>query len=105
MNQKILRDFVDFIRTQGIVGFATGFIVGRAISDLVGSFVNDIVNPAIGILLTRFSDLAQLSVKVGASSINYGKFLSLVINFLILSAIVYIIFKKLRLDRLDKPKQ
>ncbi|MDE2041154.1 MAG: MscL family protein [Patescibacteria group bacterium] len=100
----MLRDFINFIRTRGIVGFAVGFIIGRAISDLVGSLVTDIINPVIGILLGSFGNLSDLSVHVFSASINYGKFLNLVINFFILAFIVYFGSKILRLERLDKPK-
>jgi large conductance mechanosensitive channel len=97
--------FLEFIRTQGVVGFAIGFILGRAVSDLVGSLVNDIINPFVGIITGRFGDLTQMSWKVSTATVNYGKFLSLVINFVILAAIVYFVFKQLRLDKLDKPKK
>lgn len=97
--------FLEFIRTQGVVGFAIGFILGRAVSDLVGSLVNDIINPIVGLMLGRFKDLASLSFKVYDASINYGKFLNLVINFIILCFIVYVVFKQLRLEKLDKPKK
>lgn len=97
------RGFVHFIRTQGVAGFAIGFILGRAISDLVGSLVNDIINPIIGLGLSRFTDLSKLSVTVDGSVIAYGRFLSLLINFFILAAVVYFGIKKLS-DLLDRPK-
>src|SRR6185369_14857351 len=98
-----LMGFFEFIRTQGVVGFAIGFILGRAVSDLVASLVNDIINPFVGLVTGRFGDLNQMAWHVASATINYGKFLSLVINFIILAAIVYFIFKQLKLDRLDIP--
>jgi len=95
--------FMHFIRTQGVAGFAIGFILGRAISDLVGSLVNDIINPLIGLGLYRFTDLSKLAVTIGGSTISYGKFISLLINFFILAAIVYFGIKKLS-EKFDKPK-
>lgn len=96
--------FFHFIRTQGVAGFATGFILGRATSDLVGSLVNDIINPLIGLAFARFSDLSKLAVTVNGSTIAYGKFLSLLINFVILAAVVYFVIKKLS-EKFDKPKE
>jgi len=98
-----INGFIDFIRTQGVAGLAVGFILGKAISDLVGSLVNDIINPIIGIFLGRFSDLATLSFSIGDSTITYGKFISLLINFFIVSAVVYFGIKKL-LGKIDRPK-
>jgi large conductance mechanosensitive channel len=97
------KGFVHFIRTQGVAGFAVGFILGRAISDLVGSLVNDVINPLIGIALNRFTDLSKLSWTLAGSTINYGKFISLVINFIILALVVYYGIKKLS-ERFDMPK-
>ena len=103
MLKQQFKGFLDFIRTQGVVGFAVGFILGRAISDLVGSLVNDIINPLIGLALSRFSDLSKLSITINDSIIGYGKFLSLLINFFILAFVVYFILRKLSVV-LDKPK-
>jgi len=98
------KGFFHFLRTQGVAGFAVGFILGKAVSDLVGSFVNDIINPLIGLALSRFSDLANLTIIINDSTIRYGKFISLLINFFILAAIVYFVIKKIS-DRFDKSKE
>ena len=46
-----MRVFMDFIREQGVVGLAVGFILGGAVSKVVSSLVEDIINPILGILL------------------------------------------------------
>ncbi|MBX4209500.1 MscL family protein [Candidatus Parcubacteria bacterium] len=98
-----VRGFIHFIRTQGVVGFAVGFILGRAISDFIGSIVNDIINPTIGLALSRFTDLGNLSITVHGSVIRYGRTISLFINFIILALVVYFVIKKLA-DIIDKPR-
>jgi len=103
MIKEQLKDFIHFIRTQGVVGLAIGFILGKAVSDLVASFVNDIINPLIGLAFSRFNDLASLTLDIHGSVIGYGKFLSLLINFFIVSAIVYFVIKKL-ISKFDQPK-
>ena len=100
-----MKGFIDFIRTQGVVGLAVGFILGKAVSDVVASIVTDLVNPIIGIVLGRFGDLTALSLHVLSANITYGKFISILINFAIISFVVYFGVKKLGLDKLDKPKQ
>jgi large conductance mechanosensitive channel len=100
-----MKGFIDFIRTQGVVGLAVGFILGKAVSDVVASIVTDLVNPIIGIVLGRFGDLTALSLHVLSANITYGKFISILINFAIISLVVYFGVKKLGLDKLDKPKQ
>jgi large conductance mechanosensitive channel len=97
-----MHNFIAFIRERGISGFAIGFILGKATSDLIGSFVGDIINPLIGIVTGNFKDLSQMSFTVGDATIKYGNFIVLLINFVILAAVVYILFKTLHLDKIDK---
>ena len=100
-----MKGFIGFIRERGISGFAVGFILGKATSDLIGSFVNDIINPLLGIVTGNFKDLSKMSAHIGDATINYGNFIVLLINFLILALVVYLIFKVLRLDRIDRQAQ
>lgn len=100
-----MRKFIEFIRTQGVVGLAVGFILGGAISGLVASLVNDLINPLIGLLIGNFGNLANLSLHIGAANITYGKFLTILINFIIVALVVYFGVTKLGLDRLDKKKE
>jgi large conductance mechanosensitive channel len=99
-----MRDFIDFIRGRGIIAFGIGFILGKAVSDLIGSFVSDIINPLIG-LAGNFSDLSKASIQIGSATVKYGNFILFVINFLILALVVYILFKGLRLEKLDKKEE
>lgn len=100
-----MKGFIEFIRNQGVVGLAIGFIVGGAISSLVASLVTDIINPIVGIILGDFGDLSTLSFHVGSAVVTYGKFISGLINFIILCAVVYTVFIVLRLNKLDKKKE
>lgn len=99
-----MKGFIEFIRTQGVVGLAVGFILGKAVSDVVGSIVTDLINPIIGIALGKLGDLSELSLHVLSAEITYGKFISILINFAIIAFVVYFGVKKLGLDKLDKPK-
>lgn len=96
--------FVEFMRKQGVIGLAVGFILGGAVSKVVSSLVADIINPLIGLLLGGQRNLSAYSITVGAASINVGSFLSVVIDFAVIAAVVYFIFKGLKLDRLDLKK-
>lgn len=99
-----MKNFIEFIRSQGAVGLAVGFILGKAVSDVVASIVNDLINPIIGIVLGKFGDLSALSFHVLSANITYGKFISILINFVIVASVVYFGVKKLKLDKLDAPK-
>lgn len=97
-----MSSFVSFIRKQGVVGLAVGFILGGAVSKLVASLVQDIINPIIGIILGETGDLAILSFKIGPVQIMWGHFVGTLIDFLVIALVVYYGFKLLRLDKLDK---
>ncbi|KKS17303.1 MAG: large-conductance mechanosensitive channel-like protein [candidate division WWE3 bacterium GW2011_GWA1_41_8] len=99
-----MKGFLTFIREQGIIGLAMGFVLGGSVSKLVTSFVNDIINPIIGIGLGKVGQLNSLVIPLGPARIMIGNFISVLIDFLIIAGTVYFIFKQLKLDRLDKKK-
>jgi large conductance mechanosensitive channel len=96
-----MKGFIEFIKKQGVIGLAVGFILGGAVSKVVASFVEDIVNPIVGILLKKSGTLATVSIDIGSAKIMLGHFISIVINFLIIAFVVYFGIKWLKLDKLD----
>lgn len=103
--RKHFNDFLDFVRKQGVVGFAVGFILGGAVSALVASIVTNLVNPILGVALSRVKDLNESYVLFFGGKIMYGKLINDFINFVVLAAVVYFGVQKLGLSRLDKPKE
>ena len=101
MITKTLTGFFQFIREQGVVGLAIGFILGAGVNKVVTSLVNDIIQPVIGLFFGSVNGLNGLHY----SSIMYGRFITGLIDFAILAAIVYFGFKGLGLDKLDKQKE
>ncbi len=95
-----LQGFMQFIREQGVVGLATGFILGGAVSKLVTALVNDIVNPIIGAVLGSAEGLKAM--KLGP--VLLGDFVAVTIDFIIIAAVVYFVVKGLGLDKVDTPK-
>ncbi len=95
---------MDFIREQGVVGLAVGFILGGAISKLVSSLVNDLINPILGIVLGAAGNLKDAVFIVGPAKISWGNFVNTIIDFLVIAFVVYFGVKVLKLDRLDKKK-
>lgn len=101
--QSPMAGFVEFIRTQGVVGLTVGFILGGAVSKLVSALVENIINPLVGLALGKV-DLADKAIILGDASLNYGAFISTMIDFIIIAGVVYFGVKGLGLDKLDKPK-
>jgi len=99
--KRALGGFFDFIRERGVAGFAIGFILGGAAQKLVQALMDDLVNPLVGSLIGPVDDLSKYTI----NGFKVGDFASVLINFLILCLVVYLIFKILRLEKVDKPKQ
>lgn len=98
-----LQGFIDFIREQGIVGLAVGFILGGAVSKTVTSLVENVINPLVGLMLGKVN-LADKALTIGEATLKWGAFISTIIDFVIVAAVVYFIVRGLRLNKLDKPK-
>ena len=92
--------FVTFIREQGVVGLAIGFIMGGATSKIITSLVSDIVQPIIGLVLGSRFGLATMAL----CPVHYGSFLSNLIDFVTVAAVVFFVFRGLKLDKLDGKK-
>jgi large conductance mechanosensitive channel len=99
-----MKGFLNFIREQGVVGLAVGFILGGAVSKVVASLVGDIINPLIGLFLGATGGLAHASFHIGSAKIFLGSFISTLIDFVVIAFVVYYGIKIIGLDRLDKKK-
>lgn len=99
-----MKGFIDFIREQGIVGLAVGFILGGAISKVVAALVTDIINPVLGIIFGATSSLKEMALVVGPIKLLWGDFVSVVIDFLVIALVVYFGVRGLGLDKLDRKK-
>ena len=98
-----MKGFLDFVREQGVVGLAVGFILGGAVSKIVSSLVENIINPLIGILLGKVA-FADKVLNIGSVTLSYGAFIATLVDFIIIAGVVYFGVKMLGLDKLDKSK-
>jgi large conductance mechanosensitive channel len=102
----MFKEFRDFAVKGNFLDLAVAFILGAAFGAVVTSLVKDIIMPPIGLALGRidFSNLfialdgkAYTSLKAaqdaGAATINYGLFITTVVNFLILAFIMFLIVR------------
>lgn len=99
-----MREFINFVRSQGVVGLAVGFILGGAVSKVISSLVEDIINPLLSVVLGATDGLAHLVLTIGSIDVKYGHFLTVFIDFVVIAFVVYFVVTGLGLDRLDKKK-
>lgn len=96
---KFLDEFKAFAMKGNVVDMAVGIIIGAAFGKIVSSVVNDIIMPPIGLLLggVNFTDL-KLVMKAAtdtnpAVTWNYGNFIQVTIDFLIVAFAVFLLIK------------
>lgn len=96
--------FTDFIREQGVIGLAIGFILGGAVSKTVASLVENIINPLVGLAMGKVNLVDKILV-IGSANIKWGAFVSTIVDFIIVAAVIYFGIKALGLNKLDKKKE
>lgn len=96
---NIFTEFKTFITKGNVIDLAVGVIIGGAFAKIISSLVNDIIMPLIGILMGKvnFKDLkwvlATDSEGVVTSSVNYGTFIQVIIDFLIIGLCIFLLVK------------
>lgn len=96
---SVIKELKDFMMRGNVVDMAVGVIVGGAFGKIVSSLVSDVIMPPIGVVLggVDFSDLKiTLKEAVGetaAVTVNYGVFLQTVIDFVIISTVIFFAIK------------
>jgi large conductance mechanosensitive channel len=101
--KSLMQDFIDFLKTFGVIGLAIAFVIGQAASQLVTAFVNDIITPFIGLFLPA-GNLNAAKITIGNSTFLVGHLIGSIINFLIIAFIVFLAYKQLSRFRLVEDK-
>jgi len=110
----MLKEFKEFAVKGNMLDMAVGVIIGAAFGKIISSLVSDVLMPPIG-LLTGKVDFSSLFVsldgnhyatlaeakKAAAATLNYGVFINVVIEFLIVAFAVFLLVKQV--NRLREP--
>lgn len=96
---------MNFIREQSVVGLAVGFILGGSVSKVVTALVTDLINPIVGLVLGSTKGLQGAYLPLFGAKVMYGHFISVLIDFIVIAAIVYYVVHGLKLDKVDKKKE
>ena len=106
--KKHINGFVDFIRTQGVVGLAVGLAIGTAAGDtvkkLVDGFINPIVQFIVGSQDALNSSVWRFELWGRSADFAWGAFVSSAITLVATALVIYWIINFLKLDKLDKKK-
>ena len=96
---KFVDEFKAFAMKGNLIDMAIGIIIGAAFGKIISSFVADVVMPPLGLLIggVNFTDL-KVILKAAtetnpAVTWNYGNFLQVTFDFLIIAFAVFLIIK------------
>jgi large conductance mechanosensitive channel len=96
---SMMKEFKAFAMRGNMVDMAVGIVIGGAFGKIVSSLVADVIMPPLGMLLGKanFADLAvtlkQASGDVAAVTLNYGKFVQTVVDFVIIAFAIFMVIK------------
>lgn len=102
----MLKEFKEFALKGNMIDLAVGVIIGGAFNSLVTSLVENIIMPILS-LVTGKIDFSNLFITLdgntyktlaaaqaaGASTVNYGLFITGLLNFLIMAFVIFMIVK------------
>lgn len=111
---NILQEFKTFAMRGNVIDMAVGIIIGGAFGKIVSSIVGDIIMPAVGLLVggVNFTDLKFVmkhaviegdKVISPAVTINYGNFIQVTFDFIIIAFAVFLLVKGV--NSLSKKKE
>lgn len=108
---KIFKEFKQFAIKGNVIDLAVGIVIGAAFGKITASLVSDIIMPPVGVIISEidFSDLSitlkQATETVEAVTLNYGNFISVLVEFLIIAFVIFLVVKQInRLKRKEEAK-
>jgi len=103
MFKKFAKEFKEFALQGNVVDMAIGVIIGAAFKDIVTSFTDNFINPLIasigganiaGSIRLPWVDYTGMSLEeIQTLSLNYGAFITAIINFIIMALILFLMLK------------
>lgn len=105
--KKFLKEFKEFAIKGNMIDMAVGIIIGSAFTGLVNSLIKDIISPLIGLITGNISfdnlgvildktfegTLAEAVADGTINVLQYGAFITEIVNFLIMALVVFCIVK------------
>lgn len=96
----MLKEFKEFIAKGNVMDLAVGVVIGGAFQGIVNSLVKDVIMPFVSIFTGKV-DFSNLKFVIGETSINYGNFITQIVNFLIIAFSIFLAIRYInKLNRL-----
>ena len=84
----MIKEFRDFVLRGNVIDLAIAVVLGAAFGAVVTSFVDDILMQVIAALGGE-PDFSALKFNIGEGEFRYGEFITAVISFLIIAAVIF----------------
>ena len=91
----LFSEFKTFALGGNLVDLAIGIAIGAAFAAVVQSFVDDIILPTVAAIFGE-PNFDALSVTIGRGRIEYGRFLTVLLGFLLLALVIMFLVKGIR---------
>ncbi|MBO5348145.1 MAG: large conductance mechanosensitive channel protein MscL [Lachnospiraceae bacterium] len=114
--KKFMAEFKKFALKGNMIDLAVGVIIGGAFNGLVTSLVNDIIMPVLSLFTGKMDfenwfvaldgetyATIEAAKEAGAATLNYGNFISGIINFIIMAFVVFMLVKAINKLKKDEP--
>ena len=111
----MFKEFKTFIARGNAIDLAVGVIIGAAFGKIVSSLVDDIIMPVIGLVAGRLDfsqfflaldgkhyDTLAAAKAAGAATLNYGAFVTVLIQFLIIAWVIFLLVKGINTLKREK---
>ena len=92
---RLIEEFREFALKGSVLDLAVGVVIGAAFGKIVDSFVKDILMPPLGILMGGGDLSKHALVLADGVTLNYGKFLGTVIDFVIIAFAIFLVVKRI----------
>src|SRR3569833_1026571 len=109
---SVVKEFKEFAMKGNVIDLAVGVVIGAAFGKIVTSLVSDIMLPPLGLLTggIDFNDMklvikhGDAAKKIADVTINYGSFISILIQFVIIAFCIFLVVKgSIRSRRKKRP--
>lgn len=92
--KKFMKEFEEFINRGNVMDMAVGIIIGGAFTAIVTALTESIIQPFIAFIAGGSGDVAS-GLVVPGTEIDFGAFISAIINFLIIALVVFLLIKSI----------
>ena len=102
--KKFIAEFKEFAMKGNVVDMAIGVVIGAAFGKITTSLVNDVIMPLISRItggvdfsawkwVLKAAEVAEDGTEIPEIAVNYGSFIAVVLDFLIIAFVLFLVVK------------